>query len=679
MMDVIGNNIANVNTIGFKAGRATFAETFAQTLRGTSEALANISGTNAMQVGLGMAVANVDTLFSQGNLETTGQTTDLAIQGNGFFIVSDGSNRYYTRAGDFQLDAKGNLVMPSNGKRVQGFLADSSGNIKAGTALSDIVFPPNMKVPAKATSKVELAGNLDASAKPLGTILNTSRLYAVEKAGATSKIEGLRATGSVNDIITGLIPNSTTITISDSVVGSKTYKYVDSDSAVGNGTFSSLDDLVAEINNDFGASSLTASLDANGAIQFTDVSGATNQLDIQSSNSILEKAFSSAKGDLNAGPRTSDQFAHTAGSTDLLVDLRDANGASLGLATGDEITINGLKGGNAVTPLSFTIGAATTYQDFARDIENAFSLANSQGVVINSSDGSLTINGDGGTANALSALDITADNTPGAGGTARTAFNGIFGNSSGNYIETQKAEDVKQSASYTVFDSQGNSVDLTVIFTKDTTTPNRWKWEASLPSPATATGGNSGVVEFNADGSLKSFRYDNGATALQIDSGNAGASPLTIDISGGKASDFNGITQMSGASSAVQFVDQDGHSMGILQRVSIDQFGRIDGNFSNGINKQIGQIALADFNNPGGLVRTGESLFSASNNSGIPVISTAGKSISAQIVSGALEQSNVDLAEEFTRMIIAQRGFQANARVITTSDDLLAEVSNLKR
>jgi len=678
MMDVIGNNIANVNTIGFKAGRVSFAETFAQTLQGSTQSLSNVSGTNPMQVGLGMSVATIDTIFNQGNIETTGQITDLAIQGNGFFIVSDGSQKYYTRAGSFQISADGKLVMPGNGMAVQGYMANADGIIAAGTPLSDLSIPAGLKIPGKATSRIELGGNLDASAEPVGTILKSKKIFAVEKAGSGSDIEGLLATGTTNDIITGMIPNSTTITITDSVVGTKTYTYVDTDTVAGNGAFNSLDDLVAEINNDFGSSSLTVSINAQGALVFTDVSGGSNVLSIDSNNPLLAKAFLSANGDLNAGPKATDQFSHVATSKDLLVDLRAEDGTSLGLANGDEVTINGLVGKNNITPYSFTIDATTTYGDFARNIEAALSITNSKGVQIDS-EGALTINGDGGTAYEISALDIRADDTPGAGGTARTVFNNIFDSTSGNYDVLQKAADVQQSTTYTIYDSQGNALDVTLIFTKDAAVPNRWNWEAKVNEPAVLTGGNKGYVDFNQDGSFKSLKYADGSSSLQIQPANSGADIVSVDIFAGKNGEFGNLTQLSGANSNVVVLSQNGHSMGILQQISVDKVGRITGAFTNGITKLLGQIALADFNNPGGLVRTKNNLYTESANSGNPMISPAGDTINAAIISGAVEQSNVDLAEEFTKMIVAQRGFQANARVITTSDDLLAEIANLKR
>lgn len=683
MMDVIGNNISNVNTIGFKTGRVSFSETFAQTLRGTTQPVTNVGGTNPMQVGLGMSLSTVDTLFGQGNIETTGQTTDLAIQGDGFFVVGDGTNRYFTRAGNFQFDANGTLIMPGSGMRVQGYMANKDGKIEAGSPLTDIVLPFGKKIGAKQTSQVTLAGNLDAAAKPVGNILKTDAIYAIEQ--GNSDVNGLLATGDANDKITGMIPNNTevSITVNDGTTEiTKSYKYVSEDNGVvGNGAFHTLQDLIDEVNNDFGSINLSASLNGSGALEFTNNGSGNVDFTVGSSNNpILDKALHSGTETLAASSsHVTDEFSHRATATDLLVNLRDANGQSLGLQANDEITMNGLVGGNAISPYSFTIDGATTFGDFANKIETAFNITNEKGVEIDPDTGALKINADGGKIYELSALDIRADDTPGAGGTERTVFDNIFDSTPGHYSEIQKAEDAQQSSTITVYDSMGNPFDLTIIYTKDVTQPNRWKWEVQVPEPATPAGGQTGYVDFNDDGSLKNFRFDDGSSTLQIDPGNGSNNLISIDLQPGTLGGFDGITQLAGANSSVLMTSQDGYGMGTLDRIVIDEAGRISGAYTNGVVQMMGQIALANFNNPGGLMRTQDSMFQISGNSGDPIISTAGEGINASIISGAIEQSNVDLAEQFTNLIVAQRGFQANARIITTSDDMLAEVTNLKR
>ncbi|MBK6486398.1 MAG: flagellar hook protein FlgE [Gemmatimonadetes bacterium] len=160
-MDVIGNNIANVNTVAFKSGRVTFKEGFAQLLQGASRPPGDLGGTNPIQVGLGMQIGSVDMMFSQGNLETTGLATDVAIQGDSFFVVKKGTQNYYTRSGNFQLDSLGQLVSPTNGFVVQGKMAEN-GVFLPG--VQNITLPVGQKTAAKATDTTTLAGNLDAAA-----------------------------------------------------------------------------------------------------------------------------------------------------------------------------------------------------------------------------------------------------------------------------------------------------------------------------------------------------------------------------------------------------------------------------------------------------------------------------------------------------------------------------------
>jgi flagellar hook protein FlgE len=164
-MNVIGNNIANVNTIGFKTGRVNFQEALVQTTKGAGRPSSITGGTNPQQLGLGMQVATVDNLFLQGGLETTGQITDLAIQGAGFFILADGAgNTFYTRAGAFGFDADSNMVDPSTGLFVQGKMADASGVISPLTTTGTITLPFGQQDPAKPTEIIRLANNIDVTA-----------------------------------------------------------------------------------------------------------------------------------------------------------------------------------------------------------------------------------------------------------------------------------------------------------------------------------------------------------------------------------------------------------------------------------------------------------------------------------------------------------------------------------
>ena len=169
-LDVIGNNVSNVNTTGFKRGRVNFQDMISQQLTGAAKPTEEVGGVNPKEVGLGMTVASIDTLFTQGNLQSTGVSTDIAIQGNGFFVLKNGQETFYTRAGTFGVDSEGTLVNPANGLRVQGWMAQEvNGEMVINTAGSteDLIIPIGQKDSAKATTNVDFACNLNKNTQIL--------------------------------------------------------------------------------------------------------------------------------------------------------------------------------------------------------------------------------------------------------------------------------------------------------------------------------------------------------------------------------------------------------------------------------------------------------------------------------------------------------------------------------
>ncbi|MBP2662587.1 MAG: flgE 2 [Firmicutes bacterium] len=184
-MDVIGNNIANVNTTGFKASRVNFQDILSQTMQGASSAQGNRGGTNPMQVGLGMGVASIDTLFTDGSYQTTGKQTDLSITGQGFFIVTDGTNKYYTRAGNFDFDAQGNYLVPGTGLKVAGWMADADGVINSSSDIGSIQIPVGDTMAAKATTSYDFINNLSDDAE-VGTIVQASTIVYDSKGNGHS-------------------------------------------------------------------------------------------------------------------------------------------------------------------------------------------------------------------------------------------------------------------------------------------------------------------------------------------------------------------------------------------------------------------------------------------------------------------------------------------------------------
>jgi len=401
-MDVIGNNIANVNTVGYKTSRVTFADTLYQTLKGATAPQGTRGGINPQQVGLGVTLSSIDVIHTPGNLQTTGVNTDLALQGNGFFILGDGNQRYFTRAGNFGMDTEGYLVY-SNGLKLQGWMA-VNGAINTNGQIGDIRLPINSTIAPRATSRIRLEGNLQPSTTTTGT-------------------------------------------------------------------------------------------------------------------------------------------------------------------------------------------------EFIRNVE--------------------------------------------------------------------------------VVDSLGHTHLLELVFTETTETapgtnaPETKAWTWKVRHSGSATEIAAGALTFNPDGSLE----DGGTgTTGTVDAWNpgSGAYPMTINL------DFSQLTQYAANESSIAYT-QDGYEMGYLDTFKIDSAGKIIGVFTNGLTREIAQIAVANFANPAGLEKLGETLFRESSNSGKAQINPSGVGGCGKITPGTLEMSNVDLSQEFTDMIVTQRGFQANSRIITTSDEMLQELVNLKR
>ncbi|HZJ58026.1 MAG TPA: flagellar hook protein FlgE [Clostridia bacterium] len=426
-MDVIGNNIANVNTVGFKASRVTFQEVYNQTLKAASAptSATGRGGTNAHSIGLGVSVASIDVFHTQGGAQRTDKSTDLSLDGDGFFVLSDGTRNYYTRAGNFDEDPFGYLVS-ANGLKVQGWAAkDGDGNIVTTGTTREINLA-NLSMPPHASSKIRFEGNLNSGLEDDGIVEYT-----------TSIIDTLGEEHSIRLVF-------------------------------------------------------------SRAERASDEGGL--EIDPNKWHLLIEPAGSDSKI-----------------TTGTLYDTRDTG----------------------------TFGAAEPIE----------------------------------------------------------------------------------------FDGNGK-----LIYPLE------------------------GIV-------IPSIEFSNGAVPIE-QSGNTGG--LRIEF------DPEKMTQ-NDSESTFKIAESDGYEYGTLNNITIDSMGRVIGIYSNGKARMDAVLAISRFNNPAGLLKLGDNLFEVSANSGDPIVGQAGIDGRALINPGALEMSNVDLAREFTDMIITQRGFQANSRIITTSDEILQELVNLKR
>ncbi len=458
-MDVIGNNIANVNTVGFKGSRATFAETFNQTIRGASAGNEGRGGTNPMQVGLGANLATMEVNHNRGAIERTDIPTDLMINGDGFFIVSDDpnfANRHYTRAGNFTVDKSGNVLTP-DGYRVLGY------NIVPETIGQE-----------NPTYENELKG----------LVIPTSTVFPPKGTGKSHD-------GTGGD--TGDFPSLT-----------------------------SPDDV---------------------GVWFT--------------------------GNLNADCKI-----------------------------------------------------PTNYND--------------------------------GSENPPTGID-----------------NIIVAGNELSKIEPQEA--IARDTTFTVFDELGGRHEIRIAFIK--AAPNEWK--VCIIDNDGKIQGNPHDLEFNPNtGKIKKGKELD--LEVYADANNLeqklpnGASPFIFRM------DLSEITQYENDSD-VYAKSVVGYQSGSFESFTIGTNGVITVRYSNGMDSPAGRIGLAKFANPAGLLKTQGNLFDVSPNSGTPIIGKPMEAGFADLSPGSLEMSNVDLAREFTNMITTQRGFQANSKIITTTDEMLQELVNMKR
>jgi len=251
-------------------------------------------------------------------------------------------------------------------------------------------------------------------------------------------------------------------------------------------------------------------------------------------------------------------------------------------------------------------------------------------------------------------------------------------NSAMRITEQRKGQDLASiDVVIPVYDESGAEHTLTLTFVH-TGKAGEWEWRASFAGkqeiiPGTGTG----KISFGQDGTVSSFLFDGGGSQLMVDPRN-GSNIMHINLNIGGPGDHRGITQFASAST-INCTGQDGYPTGNLVEVSIDEFGLIEGSFSNGTARSIAQILLIDFANPGGLLDLTDSIYTTSANSGDPVWGMPNSQSSSKLKPGALEMANVDLAGEFTNMITTQRGYQANSRIVTVSDSMLEELVNLKR
>ena len=553
-MDVIGNNIANVNTTAYKSSSMTFSELMSQTTQKASGANATtgVGGTNAKQIGLGVKAGAINTaITTQGSAQSTGNPFDIMITGDNFFVVNNGSENFFTRDGSFYVDGAGNLAMTSTGYNVMGWGVDkTTGNIKQDTVTAlRIMSSANMTYPPEATTKANISGILDQNDKDVtsanGKTVNLNffdaRGYSYT-AKFTFKQSGGDKTNEYSMELTKLLDSTgAEIDISKVKFGDNSTQTLQTPVTFAGDTYEWDGKQLKTKADKKVVADLSAAFNADGTLKDT----STDEAAAKTQQETLD-AIAAAYG--------------YEGSTDEFLKLyqKDANGT--------EVTVETMLGNMAKTTTAQGDLVLTTDKDKPMTMDGRFF----EGVKV------------------------------------------IFDTDTGK---------LKQVGS-NVTDFKTN-VDFTPL------------------------GGNFSNITIDLS---ECTNYDNKGTS-------------TIGATSG---DLDGLGT--------------GRRLGDMIGVSIQKDGMIYASYDNGMTKLLGQIATAAFANASGLEKEGDNLYSATLNSGefdgIGVDITAG---GGYMSTGQLEMSNVDLSSEFTEMITTQRGFQANSRIITVSDTLLEELTNLKR
>ena len=826
-IDVEGNNIANVNTAAFKYSRANFSDILSQTPRVATAPQGELGGQNAMQIGLGTSVNSTTRIFSQGTLTSTDKNTDLALQGNGFFVVSPdgGTTRYYTRNGDFLRDKAGNFVNES-GHIVQGWTRDEeTGTIDTTAPIKNIVIKEGLTTPARATKEMKVKGNLDSGnaignrSTPIYSLdsvtggrdfdgddlrsnseihsendVNANQFYTNAKNEQVLTERGVDLGVTFNELGNGLalrdgqgiwVSYANAVTKNPFQIGStnpanigqfttpQTLNITLNNTTI-TATVNNISEVAAAINAQYNKTGVRAEIsegykltlinrnnsgttantknihlvvngtDSTGMLAQTP--GGTGTLNI-----ITAYQYKYNSSSVTANHQANDGIARSVHTTE---DLRAAMQKDMRAYV--DYNGDGMLGGHAIgTTGSLTIGEAIlAASDAAKLATNKYNAAYNEainsglGVAAAETAGKAAASTALGTLSSLAyktAYDAATTHTAGlaairamvdmtdlndgakltvnkqgqyqlenpasgvadqpiymtvtgltqeasSGGNAisentklttiMSALEGAM--SSGQAVRTSGALMMSShGATAEIYDSLGSKHTVSIKWAKTGTTSGggtEWSMIIQVPEPAEINFSGSGPrnvltgsLRFNSNGSLASFN----PAGFSFTANNGSAAGQSVRLNFGLGTDFNGLTSFDKKSST-DSIAQDGYAGGTLTNLKVDENGTIIGTFSNGKSFGLAQVAVATFTNQEGLHAEGENVFSMTSNSGEAVIGTAGSGDKGTIAAAKLEASNVDLSRALTQLIVIQRGYQANSKTITTSDEMLNTLLQLK-
>ncbi|MDB5071193.1 MAG: flagellar hook protein FlgE [Candidatus Eremiobacteraeota bacterium] len=598
-IDVISNNIANVGTTGYKGQNVNFQDLIYQAQSYATAPTQTTGGVNGQDAGLGVKLGSIDTNYAQGGLRTTGVNTNLAMNGDGFFILRkpNGSGApVYTRNGNFSLNSNGLLYDGSNGMAVQGYLADKNGNISQTGTPGDITIPLGLQSQAVGTG-------LNAKLKfgPSG-----DQMFDVSLGGNVDQTQWIKEAQGVQNGAAGTgTPYTISTTVYDSLgnahLAQITYTPDANGATGGNAQIASnttvnggAGNLINAISGSTGGKTISVTVNAGGTTA-TISDGSTTVTGNPGQTLTFDGATFTLGNFVPADAGKSGTINNAGGTNGLPAQVADANGVlhtpaarwRMDISFADGTTFDAIQ-----TPGSIAAGGAVT-------------------AAVNSA-------------------------TPVSSGTVGFAY---F-DQNGQYVNTSSIEGVAAGQSIT-----GANV------------------HAVNTGPSLANGNQLNIRSWGTGSANNSVAPTAGGPAPQT-------GPIGFD--------FHNSTSLAGSATA-NVLAQNGYPAGILSNLTIGNDGTISGAFSNGQSTTLGRVAVATFQNEQGLQRIGGSDFAATANSGLAQVGTAGVGRFGSMVSGSLEQSNVSIAEEFTKMIVAQNAYQSNSKSITIASEDMQTVMQLIR
>lgn len=735
-LDVESNNIANVNTNGFKYSRADFSTMVSQTRRGATIPYGGYGGVNDYSVGLGTGIETTTKVFSQGSMQNTDRKADLALSGKGMFVVSNngGYTNMYTRDGAFMFDAAGNFVNTS-GFIAQGWVRDLSklgcacgegliNRVDSTGPVGNIQIDPRLTIPAKATNQVSGNINLTSGNKTEHTTCpspldsNATNNYL---AGGTDRLydtndkqleveqdmgvmfndagEALRLQEKQGVWVSYQTATSRRIELAQNLQGAITTNVtingVDitwTNDAATSGSSHLLAAQVAinKVKDKTGVEALTQ----NGMLILQNL----NQLDGDGSNkNIRASGFDNGifrGAGFVAGNTPSKQ---NRGIENVITAFNykyttqtDADSASGQFRTTEDLRALMQQDANKVKKFggdSAAVAGGVAQGWFTNSNYSVSVKLNNTGQfeINNKNDGIAVQNGVQGAAYDNLNIFVSAfnDNLTTTNVLFKTQMKGMNTGvlvEGGNVTNSGGLRMAKFAQTLGIYDSLGNKHEFSIEFTKIRN--NQWSFRVIVPEPAELIGAapqrknilEDGNVTFGEQGELLGFN----PSTIQFKPNNGAKYPQAINLDFGEGGGFDGLTSTAKESQANK-ITGDGYASGMLKDYYFDATGTMIGSFDNGINLALAQVAVATFANYEGLQESGSNLYAESPNSGNATIGTAGTGGRASIEASKLEMSNTDLSRGLTQLIVVQRGFQASSKSVTTSDQVLNTLLQLKQ